>query len=193
MRSRPLAIGALLLFSACGDGGGGSPPPEGLARTTRGGGTVVIAYDLVIPTLGVLHTADAMAAQIQRDMLFMPLIKLDTVRAPVPWLAERWDTVRFAPDSLELTFHLREDVAWHDGVPTTAEDVRFTFDRIMDPRTGAIPRRRFSLYNPQVDVLGRRSVWLRTGARRSWLHPPQKPGAPRSLATMFGPRSAPAF
>ncbi len=116
------------------------------------GGTLVIAHELALPTLGVLHTADGMAGQIQRDMLFMPLIKLDNAMEPVPWLAESWDTIRFSPDSLELSFQLRKDVAWHDGVPTTAEDVRFTFERIMDPRTGAIPRRHFSLYSRHVDV-----------------------------------------
>ncbi len=82
----------------------------------RYGGTAVVAYNLAIPNLGVLHSADGMAAQVQRDIIFMPLIKLDAAQAPVPWLAERWDTVHISSDSVQLTFHLREDVAWHDGV-----------------------------------------------------------------------------
>jgi ABC-type transport system substrate-binding protein len=143
---------------------------ESSQRTAAAGGTAVIAYDLTISTLGVLHTADGMAGQVQRDMLFMPLIKLDTAQEPLPWLAERWDTVRVSPDSLELTFHLRGDVSWHDGVPTTADDVRFTFDRIMDPRTGAIPRRLFSLYNSQADVLDPRTIRFRLRASGGFLN-----------------------
>jgi len=33
------------------------------------------------------------------------------------------------------TFHLRGDVKWHDGKPFTADDVKFTFDKILDPTT----------------------------------------------------------
>jgi peptide/nickel transport system substrate-binding protein len=170
MQSRLLAVGVAFLFSACGDRAEKSGPQDSRGRTALDGGTVVIAYDHAIPTLGVLHTADGMAGQVQRDVLFMPLIKLDAAQEPLPWLAERWDTVRFSPDSLELTFRLREDVTWHDGVPTTAEDVRFTFDRIMDPRTGAIPRRLFSLYSRQVDVPDRRTIRFRVRASGGFLN-----------------------
>ncbi len=37
-------------------------------------------------------------------------------------------------------FHLRQDVRWHDGEPFTAEDVAFTFERIMDPTTNTVRR-----------------------------------------------------
>jgi peptide/nickel transport system substrate-binding protein len=39
-----------------------------------------------------------------------------------------------------LTFHLRAGVRFQDGVPLTAEDVRFTYEAFMDPRN-ASPRR----------------------------------------------------
>jgi peptide/nickel transport system substrate-binding protein len=41
-----------------------------------------------------------------------------------PALAESWEV---SEDSLEYTFHLRQDVTWHDGQPFTAEDVLFTY------------------------------------------------------------------
>lgn len=47
----------------------------------------------------------------------------------IPWLAEDWET---SPDGLTWTFHLRNDVRWHDGHPLTAEDVVFTFDYFKD-------------------------------------------------------------
>ena len=36
-------------------------------------------------------------------------------------------------DTNTYTFHLRDDVKWHDGEDFTAEDVKFTIEAIMDP------------------------------------------------------------
>ncbi|MDQ3328405.1 MAG: ABC transporter substrate-binding protein [Chloroflexota bacterium] len=43
----------------------------------------------------------------------------------VPWLASTWDV---ADDGSQYTFRLREDAAWHDNKPLTADDVQFSFD-----------------------------------------------------------------
>ena len=45
-----------------------------------------------------------------------------------PLLAESWE---HSDDGLTWTFHLRDDVRWHDGEPFTALDVDFTFNRII--------------------------------------------------------------
>ena len=45
-----------------------------------------------------------------------------------PALAESWEG---SEDGLTWTFHLRNDVSWHDGEPFTAHDVDFTFNRII--------------------------------------------------------------
>ena len=45
-----------------------------------------------------------------------------------PALAESWE---YSEDGLTWTFHLRKDVTWHDGEPFTAQDVDFTFNRII--------------------------------------------------------------
>ena len=45
-----------------------------------------------------------------------------------PSLAASWER---SADGLTWTFHLRKDVAWHDGEPFTAHDVVFTFNRIL--------------------------------------------------------------
>jgi ABC-type transport system substrate-binding protein len=36
-----------------------------------------------------------------------------------------------------LTFHLRPNVRWHDGQPLTAEDVKFTYQAIIDPKNSS--------------------------------------------------------
>jgi peptide/nickel transport system substrate-binding protein len=47
-------------------------------------------------------------------------------------LAQRWEV---SDDGLQITFHLRSDVKWEDGVAFTARDVEFGFRTIVDPNT----------------------------------------------------------
>ena len=57
------------------------------------------------------------------------------------------------------TFKLREGVKWHDGQPFTAQDVKVTYDRLIDPNVKA--RRCGSLMRPILDsvsVKGEHSV-----------------------------------
>ena len=48
--------------------------------------------------------------------------------SPEPLLAESWET---SGDGLVYTFKLRQDVKFSDGTPMTAEDVKYSFDRMM--------------------------------------------------------------
>lgn len=52
----------------------------------------------------------------------------------IPRLATSWD---ISEDKLSFTFHLRKDVKWHDGVPFTADDVIYSYERIQDPKVDA--------------------------------------------------------
>ncbi len=63
-------------------------------------------------------------------LLFDGLTDHDGDNEIIPRLAETWD---YDEDALTYTFHLAENVTWHDGEPFTAEDVKFTFEAIMDP------------------------------------------------------------
>jgi peptide/nickel transport system substrate-binding protein len=49
-----------------------------------------------------------------------------------PGLAEEWEV---SGDATTYTFHLREDVTFHDDTPMTADAVKATFDHITDPDT----------------------------------------------------------
>jgi ABC-type transport system substrate-binding protein len=46
-----------------------------------------------------------------------------------PALAESWTV---SPDQLSWTFHLRRGVTFHDGSPFTADDVVYSYRRIID-------------------------------------------------------------
>lgn len=52
----------------------------------------------------------------------------------IPHVAKSWE---IAEDHLTYTFHLRDDVKFTDGTPLTAHDVKFTFDKMMDPGVDA--------------------------------------------------------
>jgi peptide/nickel transport system substrate-binding protein len=65
---------------------------------------------------------------------FNGLVDYDAHGTIVPSLATSW---QISPDALTYTFQLRKDVRWQDGKPLTAEDVKFTFAKILDPQTGS--------------------------------------------------------
>jgi len=65
-------------------------------------------------------------------LVFNGLVKYDQDLNLVGDLAESWD---ISPDGLTITFHLRRNVKWHDGRPLTAQDVMFTYELMIDPKT----------------------------------------------------------
>lgn len=99
--------------------------------------------------------------QIVLKKIFDSLTTRNNSNTVIPQLAESW---RLINDTL-WQFKLRKDVLFHNGQPMTAEDVKFTLDRVvrqgaMDGRTS--PRR--SLFKPISAVLvqDRYTVLIRT-------------------------------
>ncbi len=60
-----------------------------------------------------------------------------------------------------MTLLLREDVRFHDGTPFDADAVKFTFDTIMDPKTGSMGARDLLGSFEGADVMGRHAIRLR--------------------------------
>lgn len=146
MRSSLRAAGVLTLalLVACGGGDGGGGAAGETARqgtdrdaripeAERSGGTLVVGTINDIPDINPLTSTDYNANQLQQFVLFAPLVAYNEKLEPVPWLAKSWE---LNADTTELTFHLRNDVYWHDGPKTTAYDVKFSYDRVRDPETG---------------------------------------------------------
>jgi len=59
------------------------------------------------------------------------LVKVDRHGKLVPWLAERWNT----SDNKNYTFFLKRGVRFHNGREMKAADVKFVFDRALNPET----------------------------------------------------------
>jgi peptide/nickel transport system substrate-binding protein len=105
------------------------PRPE-----ERYGGTAVVgAIGELEGGMNALTSADHSANQTQIFVNLMTLVQVDENLEPVPYLAESWEV---SDDATSLTFTLRDDVRWHDGEPTDAEDVVFTFETASTPETG---------------------------------------------------------
>ncbi len=98
----------------------------------RGSGTLTIGKALQPVGLDpALVTAAASFEMIA--VVYDGLVRLDEEYQPQPGLAESWET----PDDTTFVFHLRPGVTFHNGQPLTADDVKFSFERIANPETAS--------------------------------------------------------
>jgi peptide/nickel transport system substrate-binding protein len=107
-----------------------NPTPDDM----RYGGTVVMGgSNDASGGMNVAAVGDIIAGQHHQFVNLMTLIDYDEELQPRPYLAESWD---IADDNTSITFHLRQDVRWHDGEVTDANDVAFTYATVTNPETG---------------------------------------------------------
>lgn len=65
------------------------------------------------------------------SLVFNGLTKVDKDLNIVGDIAESWSISR---DGSEIIFSLRKNIKWHDGLPLTARDVKWTFEAVLDPK-----------------------------------------------------------
>nr|WP_090341517.1 ABC transporter substrate-binding protein [Mycolicibacterium malmesburyense]CRL71491.1 dipeptide ABC transporter periplasmic protein [Mycolicibacterium malmesburyense] len=71
------------------------------------------------------------------ENVFDTLVEPDAKLEMRPALAESWEV---SPDQLSWTFHLRAGVTFHDGSPFTADDVVFSYRRIIDEQLANVDK-----------------------------------------------------
>ena len=71
------------------------------------------------------------------DQIFDSLIQFGFDFKPYPRLAESWTV---SDDGKVWTFNLRSGVKFHDGHELTSADVKYSYERILDPDTKAVRR-----------------------------------------------------
>jgi peptide/nickel transport system substrate-binding protein/microcin C transport system substrate-binding protein len=82
-------------------------------------------------TLNALSSSDGYASEVQSMIMESLLTRNIDTREWEPALAKEWS---ISKDGKSFEFTLRDGVKWHDGKPLSAEDVKFSFDAIMDPK-----------------------------------------------------------
>ena len=79
------------------------------------------------------HIVTAFSSHRRIDLLYNKLVRHDEDLKIVPDLAESWEI----PNNTTYIFNLRKGVKFHNGIELTADDVIFSLNRILDPKTAA--------------------------------------------------------
>ncbi|MGV0848610.1 ABC transporter substrate-binding protein [Mycolicibacterium phlei] len=120
MRRLLAVVAAFVCLAACSTG----------QRVDLGGasGTLVAAIAGEPDQLDPHKTSAYFSFEVLENV-FDTLVEPDADLEMRPALAESWEV---SPDQLTWTFHLRPGVTFHDGSPFTADDVVFSYRRIID-------------------------------------------------------------
>jgi peptide/nickel transport system substrate-binding protein len=124
------ALSATLLLAACGTST--TPKGDSSAGAIRDGGDLRAALtgepDMLDPATSSIYTG----AQVYEG-IFSKLIDLDKSGGFLPDLATTWKQT----DPKTWTFTLVDNATFHNGEKFTSEDVKYTFDRILNPATAS--------------------------------------------------------
>ena len=162
MRMRTLVVGTVAVALAASVScrrDGSTQPTMVAAEGPRGGGQVIIGEPTDVSTLNEYQSAGESTENAIIDLVF-PTLMLEQpdfeLHPPsfAPRLATSWE---FSQDNRILTFHLRDDAVWTDGVPVTAEDVRFTFTVQKNKEIGS-PGLEFKDFISDVEVVDPHTV-----------------------------------
>lgn len=91
-----------------------------------------------------LVSSDTYSSTVQARVLDCLIVRDPETLVWQPSVAESYEV---HPDGLGVTYKLRKDVRFSDGVPLTSADVKFTFDRIMEPDLDAARSRSYLMDN----------------------------------------------
>lgn len=144
---------ALFMLGGAGFGQlhAGSPSPAGPVY----GGTLVVGVDQEAIGLDP-NVVTAFSSRRRVELMYNRLVRYDEKGNIVPDLARAWEI----PDPTTYVFYLHQGVRFHNGRELTADDVKYTIERILNPATGS-PVRSFLLPIREVVVRDRYVVELR--------------------------------
>ena len=150
-RSRFLSAAAVaLLLTACSQ----SAHPTGAP-----GERMRIAVPQDAKTLNPILASNTIDGFVDR-FLFEPLVSADSHGDPVPMLVTQVPSREnggISADGLTITYHLRRNANWSDGVPVTATDVRFSWQAIMNRQNNAVSRHGYDDIT-RIDAPDRKTV-----------------------------------
>jgi peptide/nickel transport system substrate-binding protein len=101
------------------------------AAPAQAPGRLVVQTTTEPPGLDLTATPASATAAVVFYNIQEALVKVDRHGKLVPWLAERWHT----SDNRNYTFFLKKGVRFHNGRELKAADVKYVFERAMNPET----------------------------------------------------------
>src|SRR5438093_7574447 len=105
---------------------------EAAAGVPRRGGVLKAAFSADPAGFDPVRGPSGMS-HVVIEQVYSTLMALDPDAKPYPELAEKFDV---SADGLEYTFALRQGVTFHNGDELTADDVKFSFDRLRAKDSG---------------------------------------------------------
>jgi len=100
----------------------------------RRGGVLRVAYNTEQANLNPALIASN-AVYLVASKVIEPLAEMDGLAGGVrPLLATAWEGT---PDGRTITFRLRQGVKFHNGRELKAEDVQYSLNRVLDPKTAS--------------------------------------------------------
>jgi ABC-type transport system substrate-binding protein len=102
------------------------------AQTPKSGGSIISAQNNEATGLDP-QLVPSFSRSRRSPLTYSQLVRFDENMAIQPELAESWT---LSDDKLTWTFKLRQGVKFHDGQELTSDDVKFTFDRLLDKSAG---------------------------------------------------------
>jgi peptide/nickel transport system substrate-binding protein len=147
----------VLLSISCGGGGQQKDDATGTDVTTAGpkrGGTLIRRIESECRTLNWILGTTAYENYVTL-LLYDPLIYFGNNLQYVPVLAESYEV---SDDHMRITMRLRDDIVWHDGKPITTDDVKFTLDKIQDPKVAALNKAGYFNKLDRLEVVDDRTM-----------------------------------
>lgn len=151
----------MTLIAGCG-GNVKTQAPQTPVAKLQPGGTIVYGSLMEPNTLNPLFS-DLLATAEVSAMIFNGLAVMNDKGQWLPDLAAELPTTRnggISPDGLTVTYKLRSGITWHDGKPFTAEDVKFTWQVIMDKKNPVVSREGYDQI-VGIDIPDKHTVILR--------------------------------
>ncbi len=147
LRYSAIASGAGAI-AACGGGGIGGASGSTDFKPKRGGAVKMVFGDAVSSDSADPATAFTILATAFSGMVYDGLVRVDNEWKVTPGLATDYD---ISKDFKTYTFRLRKGVKFHSGQALTAEDVVFSFRRVIDEKLGSAG---LSIFAPILDAKG---------------------------------------
>jgi peptide/nickel transport system substrate-binding protein len=127
-----LSVPAMMALGAVGNAPLRASAQEA-SPVARTGGTLRVGLSADPAELDP-HKTSLTAAWHVLEHIYEGLVTTNAALEPVPVLAEEWE---ISEDGLTYTFKLRQGVTFHNGREFVADDVKYSYERILDPETAS--------------------------------------------------------